>query len=90
MLIVDFVWHTKIVEWREKFGFNSLEDIATKDKVFLTQRQQVTAIRSLGRRRETQEKSRREVLNECSISWSGGVMEFINHDVIKSIRGKVS
>ncbi len=61
------------------------KQVAFVDEVFAAQAEQVSAIRPVGRRGQAQQEAGREMLDQLLIGAGGGVVEFINHDVVEMV-----
>ena len=61
------------------------EQVTFVDEVFTTQAEEVRAIGPVGRRGQAQQKTGCEMLDQLLIGAGGGVVEFIDHDVVEMV-----
>ena len=85
VLVVDGIGHAKVAIRREQLRLDAAHDTALVDQVLATQAHEVAPIGTLGRCGEAKQKCGVEVIDEAPIGGRGGMMEFIDHDVVEGI-----
>ena len=75
---------------RQQSFFYAFGQITPVHQIVLTKRQQVTAISSFRRGGQSKQKFRFKIVDELAIGAGGGVMKFVDDDVIKLIWCKLS
>ena len=70
---------------RKQLPANAVDEIAAIDQVLLTEREQVSAVAPLGRRRQAEQELRTEVGDQLSVGRRGGVVELVDDDVVERV-----
>ena len=82
--VIDrFVEDAEIVEGDKKPTIDAGKQIAFENQVVIAQRQDVGLIATVRRRRQAEQEARREVLQQAPVHRRGGVVEFIDDNVIE-------
>ena len=71
------------MEGDKKPTIDAGKQIAFENQVVIAQRQDVGLIAAVRRRCQAEQETRREVLQQTPVHRRGGVMEFIDDDVIE-------
>ena len=88
--VIDFVGHAEIAKRTQQPRFDAGNQVLAVHQVFLAQRQQVATVHSFRRRRQTEQESRRKVLNQSAIGAGGGVVKLVDDDVVKLFASKLA
>ena len=88
--VIDFVGHAEIAKRTQQPGFDASNQVLAVHQIFLAQRQQVTAVHAFRRRRQTQQESRRKMLDQSAIRAGSRVMKLVDDDVVELLAGKLA
>ena len=86
--VVDLVGDAEVLERAQQVAPNAVDEVATVDEVLLAERQEIAAVRALGRGGEAEEEAGPEVVDEPPVGGGGGVVELVDDDVVERVAGR--
>lgn len=87
--VVHLVGHAVITEGAQEIASDALGQVAAVDEVFAAQAQEVAAVGAFGCGGEAEEEVGFEVVDEASVGGGGGVVKFVDHDVVEVFSGEL-
>jgi len=87
--VVHLVGHAVITEGAQEIASDALGQVAAVDEVFAAQAQEVAAVGAFGCGGQAEEEVGFEVVDEASVGGGGGVVKFVDHDVIEVLSGEL-
>jgi len=89
-VINGMVMDAMVVKRTQQFCVNTLDKVPLKHQIVITQRENIRLVSTRRSRCQTQHEARLKIVDQTTIGNGISMMEFIHHDVIKTIRCKLS